>query len=273
MAAIYYKISDIIRECQMPVEETKLLLRHILNLTPAQLILNYDTCLSHDQLEQFNSFSTMRQNKMPLNYILGYREFYSRCFKVNQNTLIPRPETEQIVDIMLMLAQSKDGKLKALDLGTGSGVIAITAKLEYPQFNMFAVDKFALTLEVAQENANNLDAEVNFQLSDWFSEVKGMYDIIVSNPPYIAANDAHLIDLCYEPRTALTDFETGFTHLSHIINYAPSYLKEDGWLIVEHGFNQGDTIHAMYVNAGFKNVQTLQDYSGLDRVTMGQKNG
>ncbi|MBP9743657.1 MAG: peptide chain release factor N(5)-glutamine methyltransferase, partial [Burkholderiales bacterium] len=207
----------------------------------------------------------------PLNYIVGYREFYSRRFRVTGNTLIPRPETELLVDEVLKLSPRVQDGASVLDLGTGSGVIAVSIKLELPHFKVDAVDKFPQTLAIAQFNAKNLNAEVNFYISNWYTNIKNQYDIIVSNPPYIAKDDKHLANLTFEPQAALTDFGDGLGCLRHIIGEAANYLKLNGWLIVEHGFDQGQSVRNFYANAGFIKIKTIQDYASLDRITIGCK--
>ncbi|MCX8514271.1 MAG: Release factor glutamine methyltransferase [Pseudomonadota bacterium] len=265
-----YKIKDIILNSTLPLNETKILLRHVLNLSAAQLIMYNEQELTSAQYKEFCYLCNQRINNVPLNYITGTKEFYSREFKVNNSTLIPRPETEQIVDIVLaIIAQHKNIK-KVLDLGTGSGVIAITIKLEAANLEVVALDKFKETLEIAQANAKRLNAQVKFYLSDWFNCISEKFDIIVSNPPYIARDDNHLQALVGEPLSALTDFADGLLHLQHIIVAAPNFMQGNAYLILEHGYNQGEQIRQIFKNNGYINIKTYQDIAKLDRITIGE---
>lgn len=268
-------IKDIISNSPVDKIDTKLILRHILNLSQAQLITECERKLNNTELALFDEYCQLVKQNMPLNYILGYREFYSRRFGVTTDTLIPRPETELLVDEVLALsANNVVSPLRVLELGTGSGIIAISIKLECPALIVEATDKYLSALEVAKNNASMLNAAVDFYTSDWYTDVNinNRYDIIVSNPPYIAKNDAHLAKLYFEPQHALTDFADGTTYLKHIIQNAPGYLNAKGWLLVEHGFEQGSIVRQLYLNSGFKNVRTIYDYANLERITVGQKN-
>lgn len=248
--------------------EVKLILRHVLDLTAAQLIMASHRVLTQEELEQFNELRTRLYANEPLNYILGYREFYSREFKVTPDTLIPRPETEILVEQAIQLV--KPG-MQFLDLGTGSGCIAITAKLEYSDIEVTAVDKYPQTLAIAMQNSISLSAKVEFLVSNWYAELQGRkFDIIVSNPPYIVANDIHLSNLSYEPQHALTDFNDGLDCLRIIIANAPKYLNHAGYLLVEHGYDQGSAVVDLFQSAGFSQIKARKDYAGNDRITFGQ---
>ncbi len=261
-------IRQILSTVKLDKHEAKLILCHVLNFTRAQIISRDDYILTTDEMSGFEQLWQKCQSGVPLNYILGFREFYSRRFKVTPDTLVPRPETELLVDTVLAMA--KPG-LRLLDLGTGSGCIAISAKLEYPRLVVEAVDKFPATLDVARENASALGAELDLNLSDWFTAVHGKYDIIVSNPPYIHPHDRHLVALSHEPQAALTDFKDGLSCLRSIICQAPQYLNAMGSLMVEHGFDQAGAVRELFTLAGFSAICTLQDYSGNDRITKGLK--
>ena len=264
-----YNISQYIANSKLDKSDSKLILRHILNFTPAQLIIHNEYILSTIEFERAEELSCKRLEGVPMHYLLGQKEFYSRQFKVTPGTLIPRPETELLVDTVLKLVNNS-GNL--LDLGTGSGCIAISLKLECPQLQVEAVDKYHAALDVAQENAFLLDADIDLYLSDWFTSVRGKYDIIISNPPYIHPEDKHLKALCFEPQTALTDYNDGLDCLRHIIKVAPDYLNSNGYLMVEHSFDQGNAVRGLFATAGFKQIQTIQDYSDNDRITLGMKN-
>lgn len=268
MSVKFLRIHDLLRHEPQFKHEVKLILRHVLGLTAAQLIMEDNKTLSIEELEQFNALRARLANNEPLNYILGYREFYSREFKVSPDTLIPRPETELLVEEAIRLV--KPG-MRFLDLGTGSGCIAITAKLEYFDIEVTAVDKYQQALAIAMQNSTNLNAEVEFIISDWYTKLHGRkFDVIVSNPPYIVANDLHLANLSFEPQHALTDFNDGLDCLRVIIHDAPEYLNQNGYLLVEHGYDQGSVVNDLFQKAGFRQIKTLKDYSGHDRITLGQ---
>jgi release factor glutamine methyltransferase len=201
---------------------------------------------------------------MPMAYILGYKEFYSRIFKVNTNTLIPRPETELLVDTVLALAKPM---AKVLDLGTGSGCIAISCKLEQQALSVTATDKYPEALAVAISNAADLGADIKFINCDWLDGITDIYDIIVSNPPYIANNDKHLPALSFEPQHALTDFFDGMSAIRKIIEDSKAHLN--GYLLIEHGYDQGSFTTELMLKYGFRNIRTIRDYASLDRITIG----
>jgi release factor glutamine methyltransferase len=268
MAAAVNSVAELIINTPLDKLDIKLILRHVLNLSAAQLIIQHARTLTAGELEQFELLCSKLINKVPINYLLGYREFYSHQFKVTDATLIPRPETELLVDTLLTLVAPN---MRILDLGVGCGCIAISAKLEYPSLMVEGVDKYIATLNVAKVNALCLGAQLKLYQSDWFSNVCG--NIIVSNPPYIAANDIHLLDLSYEPQAALTDFNDGLDCLREIIQQSPQYLAENGWLMVEHGFDQAIQVQKLYRDNGFTEIKTIKDYANLDRVTLGRLKG
>ncbi|RTK96947.1 MAG: peptide chain release factor N(5)-glutamine methyltransferase [Neisseriaceae bacterium] len=261
------QIKKLLVNSQLERLDNRLLLSYVTSFSHAQLIINDDYSLSNDQLTKYNLLMQRVLNGEPLAYILGTKEFYSRKFQVNSHTLIPRPETELLVDEVISKAKKN---AKILDLGTGSGCIAITCKLERPGLNVTAVDNYAETLLVAKSNANSLNADVNFVQSNWFEEVNQTFDIIVSNPPYIEVNDEHLDKLQFEPKHALTDFSDGLSAIKQIIYESCKYLNNNGWLMFEHGYNQAENIRQMFYNCDFTNIETIQDYANLDRITLGQ---
>ncbi len=262
-----FSIKEIITRSQNKLE-TKLLLRHVLQLTAVELILANNRVLTKLEWQEFCKLNQRLLDKEPINYILGYREFYSRQFKVTKDTLIPRPETELLVDKVLALAGSR---VQILELGTGSGCIAISIKLENPDLIVTAVEKSIDALAVAEENAQILGANVDFTYSDWYTNIgKQSFDIIVSNPPYIAINDQHLNNLTYEPKSALTDFKDGLDCFRQIIANAPKYLNSNGLLLVEHGYDQALSVQSLFRLNGFSEIRTYQDYADLDRITIGK---
>lgn len=218
-------------------------------------------------------FSELAQRRLagePVAYLVGEREFFGRSFGVSPAVLIPRPETELLIE--LALARAPQGAA-VLDLGTGSGCIPVTLKLERPDLSICAVDISAESLAIARANAARLDAEVSFVESNWFSAVPAetRFGLIVSNPPYIECNDPHLAqgDLRFEPRHALTDEADGLAHLRRIVTGARAHLQPGSWLLFEHGWDQGAAARELLQQAGYGEVQTWQDLAGLDRISGG----
>ncbi len=202
----------------------------------------------------------------PIPYITGTQEFWSRPFAVTPDTLIPRPDTETLVEAALAVLERKENP-EVLDLGTGSGCIAVTLALENKAARVYAAEVCRSALKVAKTNAATLGASVDFRLSDWFSEFEGMqFDLIVSNPPYIEPDDEHLTALTYEPENALTDGIDGLTCISAIAAQAPLHLKAGGIVIVEHGYNQGEAVRKIFCRNGFGQVETFKDLGENDRI-------
>jgi release factor glutamine methyltransferase len=218
----------------------------------------------------FNLLAARRSKGEPVAYIVGTREFFGRDFVVNPSVLIPRPDTELLVE--LALERAAEGAV-VLDLGTGSGCIPITIKLERPDLDVSAVDLSPAALLVAQTNASRLDAAVRFYQSDWYQAIGAMrFDMIVSNPPYIEQNDQHLSqgDLRFEPRSALSDEGDGLVHIRRIIAEARQHLNKNGWLLLEHGWDQAEPSRALLAAAGFTAVQSWRDLAGIERVSGGK---
>lgn len=236
----------------------------------AQLLSRDDYCLNPQQLQEYRAGLVRLQSGEPLAYIAGVKEFYSREFMVTPATLIPRPETELLVDEVISRAPLNG---RVLDLGTGSGCIAITVKLERPDLSLIGVDVSVDALDIARQNMLLLAAKVSFYQSDWYSGLDSgdRFDIIVSNPPYIENNDEHLVNLSYEPLTALTDFADGLNCIRKITADAVKYLTNGGWLLIEHGYNQGMKVREIFASAGLCNVASHTDYAGIERITLGQK--
>lgn len=222
----------------------------------------------------FLGYAERRRSGVPVAYILGRREFYGRPFEVNEAVLIPRPETELLVDCALerLLADER-----VLDLGTGSGAIAVTLACERPHARITAVDQSTAALEMAQRNARALaPGSIRFLQGDWFENVaEHDFDLIVSNPPYIATADPHLArgDLRFEPPAALVGGTTGMACIEHIARGAPGYLRPGGWLLLEHGYDQGSAARETLEAAGFCDVRTWRDMAGHERVTGGAARG
>lgn len=267
-------LSQFIQQSPLPKLETRLLLQHVLGYTRAQLITRDTEMLPENKLSILNQMLERRLSGEPMAYILGYREFYGREFAVSPAVLIPRPETEHLLEAALFRLPEK-GIL--WDLGTGSGIVAISAKLERADALVFASDISADALHIAQKNAQNLGADVQFAQGSWFDaaahfRLPEKCDVIVSNPPYIEQHDPHLQqgDLRFEPPHALTDFADGLRHIREITAKSVDFLKENGWLMFEHGYNQGAVVREILSQHGFVDVATLPDLAGLDRVSVGR---
>lgn len=218
----------------------------------------------------FEALCARRLAGEPLAYLIGEKEFYGRMFLVNREVLIPRPETELLVETAIALMQDRTAP-RVLDLGTGSGCIAVTLALEIAGAAVTAVDVSAAALAVAQANADRLGARVRFVRSDWLSAVSGEFDLIVANPPYVAAGDQHLDALCFEPIAALTDDEDGLSCLRRIASTAPAFLVPGGWLVVEHGHEQGLAVRDLFTAAGLSHVHTQRDLAGIERLCRGRR--
>jgi release factor glutamine methyltransferase len=254
------------------ISEARLLLRHVLGVGTAWLEAHRDDALSPDAREAFAVLVERRACGEPIAYLLGFREFYGREFSVTPATLIPRPETELLVEV----ARGKLGAHAAptiADLGTGSGCIAITLALELPQALVAAADVSAAALAVARANATLLEADVAFFESDWLAAFVGRrFDCIVSNPPYVAAGDPHLEqgDLRFEPECALHCGEDGLDAIRRIVADTPRHLQPGGWLFLEHGYDQAVALRELLVAAGFGDIEQHRDLAGIVRVSGGR---
>lgn len=248
--------------------EVRLLAAAALQRDTAWLIAHGD---EDADLDRLTPLLLRRLAGEPVAYILGQREFYGRAFKVSPAVLIPRPETEHLVEAAL---QRMPADASVLDLCTGSGCVAITLKLERPDCTVTATDLSHDALASAQTNATALHAAVRFHHGDLFAPLAGQrFDVIVSNPPYIAATDAHLNqgDVRFEPRLALISGTEGLDLIHRLVSAAADHLNPDGWLLFEHGFDQGAVCHEQLSQAGFRHIKTLPDWAGLARVTLGQR--
>ena len=236
-----------------------------------ELFSHPDTRLDHSQQKRLNDWVRRRQNGEPLAYILGETEFYGRTFTVSPAVLIPRADTETLVDWALELILT-DHSGSIIDLGTGSGCIAVSLACERPQAQVLATDVSEKALAVASQNAEmNRAGNVRFQHSSWWNSISGSFDLVVSNPPYIDAASPYLSqgDLPFEPEQALTPGDDGLAAIRNIISDAGSHLLSGGWLLLEHGFDQGTAVRKLLHAKGFRNVETRQDLTGNDRVSGG----
>lgn len=251
--------------------EAQLLLMHVLNVDRAWLIAHANETITPAQQAAFTDYCARRLHGEPIAYIVGSREFFGLPLSVTQATLIPRPDTETLVEAALNRLQAKH---RVLDLGTGSGAIALAIAKHAPTAAVTAVDASLAALNVAKQNAKNLGLpQVVFVHSDWFSALSGqVFDLIVSNPPYIEADDPHLQqgDLRFEPLTALAAGSDGLADLRTIIAQAGAHLQPGGWLLLEHGYQQAMAVRSLLQAAGFVGVQSLTDLAENDRVSLGQ---
>lgn len=235
-----------------------------------------ETELSSAQLAAVDALAARREQGEPVAHLLGYREFWSLPLKVSKHTLIPRPDTEVLIEQALAhLPASADG-WRVLDLGTGTGAIALALKSERPELQVFAVDRVPEACELARENAQDLQLAIEIRQGCWFEPVAGeRFSLILSNPPYIDAADPHLQegDVRFEPASALVAERCGMADLLQIIQQAPIYLLSGGWLLLEHGWQQGEAVREALLAAGFEAVSSVCDYGGNERVSLGQWSG
>ena len=253
-----------------PLLDCQLLLCHVLDKSITYLMTWPEQTLSDEQVAQYQALFSRRVNGEPIAYIVGERDFWSLTLKVAPSTLIPRPDTETLVELVLAHFQSEE--LKCLDLGTGTGAIALALASEQPSWHIEAVDFNESAVKLAKQNAqlNQLE-RVNIYQSDWFSNVSAekSFDVIVSNPPYIDENDEHLGqgDVRFEPLTALVADNNGFADIEHIAAEAKRFLKNNGRVYFEHGYQQGEQVRHILSNMGYSTCHTEQDLAGNDRIT------
>jgi release factor glutamine methyltransferase len=253
--------------------ESQLLLQHLLNVNRAWLIAHENDTLAADVQASLDQMVNRRADGEPIAYILGNREFYGLNLLVTTATLIPRADTEILVDTALNKIPSNT-PLQVLDLGTGSGAIALAIAQQRPQVKVTAVDASKAALEVAISNSKHLHIpNIHFSLSDWFNNLDdALFEVIVSNPPYIENTDHHLNqgDLRFEPTSALASGADGLDDIRRIINDCLTHLKPQGWLMLEHGYNQAAAVTDLMAQTGLVNIETCQDLGGNDRVTIGK---
>jgi release factor glutamine methyltransferase len=244
-----------------------LLLAEALGIERVQVLAHPERELDDTNVTLLRSWTRRRGGGEPLAYILGRKEFWSLELAVNSAVLIPRPETELLVE--QALAMSARGQ-RILDLGTGSGAIAIALASELDHTEICASDISQAALKVAAANAAAHKATITLIASDWFMNVSGRFHTIVSNPPYVAQGDPHLSELHSEPLDALVSGPEGLDAIRHIVPAARTRLATDGWLLIEHGHDQGAAVRALMARAGYHNIQSTRDMGGLERVTQGQ---
>jgi len=281
-ASTAFESQQISDSCKLDAE---LLMSHCLKQTRTYLYTWPEKILSENQQACFDELVQKRLQGQPIAHLMGEREFWGLNLKVTPDTLIPRPDTEILIETALQklstlkkvnapLSQNQQA-CHILDLGTGTGAIALALKSELPACKVTAIDFSLAALEVAKHNA--LSHQLNIELihSSWFDALKSLqqFDLIASNPPYIEAQDPHLTqgDVRFEPLSALTAGSDGLDDLKVIIGQACSFLKKDGWLLVEHGYNQAHSVATLFAQHDFKHIETIQDYGQNPRITLGQK--
>lgn len=249
--------------------DARLLLQYATGCTHTDLLARPETPVFSPAYAQFSEWVQRRAAGEPLAYLVGEAEFRGRVFQVSPAVLIPRPETEVLIDLAVDRLKTQK-KPRVLDLGTGSGIVAISLALACPHAQVTAVDLSSAALFIARNNAGRLGAVVEFFEGDWYTPLTGQrFDLIVSNPPYVAAGDPHLAlnGLPFEPQMALTDGADGLACIRQIVAAAPAHLQAEGALMFEHGYDQGAASRNLLLSAGFKAPFTQTDLAGTDRVS------
>lgn len=254
--------------------DAQLLLCHVLQVERAYLYTWPDQVLTENQETTYQELLQQRASGQPIAYLLGYRDFWTFRLAVNNSTLIPRPETEGVVETCLALGLGNQAKV--LELGTGTGAIALALGSEQTDWWIDAVELSPQAVQLAQKNCATLGIKnVRVVQSSWFQAITDKdYDLIVANPPYIDTADPHLKqgDVRFEPRTALVAEDAGLADIKHITAQGKRFLKPRGWLVFEHGFTQAEDIRDFFQEQGYQNIQTQRDYAGLERITYAQWN-
>jgi release factor glutamine methyltransferase len=258
--------------------DAQLLLLHALQRPDSDRawLLAHDTDLISDACaDSYRGLTLRRASGEPLAYIVGFKEFFGLRLKVDARVLVPRPDTETLVQWTLeqLLTQLTPGALRLLDMGTGSGAIALSVahvlKKSSRSANIVALDASRQALDVARQNASDLDLDVAFCESDWFTAVTGNFHVISSNPPYIAVSDPHLPALVHEPLPALAAGDDGLRDIRRIVEEAPNHLLAGGWLLLEHGHDQAERVGRLFRQRGFAEIQGRHDLAGIVRCTGG----
>ncbi len=254
------------------VAEARILLEHASGFSRATMAAHPEYFLNDVAADAFSSAVARRRNGEPVAYLVGEREFHSLALNVTPEVLIPRPETELLVDFAIDFLP-RGGTLA--DLGTGSGAIALSVKLQRPDASVSAVERSAAALEVARANASRHRLEIEFLHGSWFDPLAARrFDVVVSNPPYVAEGDRHLAqgDLRFEPRSALVGGVDGLDEIRKIVAAAPGHLNRGGWIAIEHGQGQDDEVRNLLGQAGLESVSSLPDLAGIARISVGKYN-
>lgn len=254
-----------------PRLDAELLLAHVSGLSRTGFRAFPEREVPAQVANEFEKLVAKRVQGTPVAYLLGSQEFWSLPLKVSNSTLIPRPDTECLVEQALELPLPDTARV--IDLGTGTGAIALALKSERPDWDVSACDLMDEAVTLARLNARQLQLAVSVTQSHWFAQLPaGHFDLIVSNPPYVASGDDHLDegDVRFEPASALVSGADGLDDIRLIIKTAPAWLNAEGWLLLEHGFDQAKAVQGLFVSQGFVGVESRKDYGGNDRMTLGQ---
>jgi len=266
-------MGGLVSESGLARPEAELLLRVLLECERADLITRAEETVDSARVTAARSWFARRRAGEPVAYITGRREFYGLSLRVTHEVLIPRPETERLVELALERIP-RDSRMSVLELGTGCGAIAVALARERPGLSITATDFSEAALEVARGNARSHAAEIRFARTDWFEGlVPGRFDLVVSNPPYVAAGDPHLDrgDLRFEPRLALVGGEDGLACIRAIAARARNRIRPGGWLLLEHGYDQGDRSLALLRELGYEDIEDFEDLAGIPRVCAGRR--
>jgi release factor glutamine methyltransferase len=258
-------VLEAIASSGIDAREARLLLAEVCGFSQASLMASPEQEIPFEVENSFFELTKKRKNGEPVAYILGRREFYGLELSVNPSVLIPRPETELLVDLAL-----GRNAISVLDLGTGSGAIALAIKQQRPKCRVVAVDADLSALLTAKRNAARLNLEIDFRHGRWFAPLAGeRFELIVSNPPYVASGDPHLASLRFEPQAALVSGHDGLDCIRDIVKVAPRHLLQGGWLLLEHGQGQERAVTALLAAAGLESITTWPDLAGIARVSGG----
>ena len=266
------KVGESLAASNLPAAEARALLAHATGWPRTTLIAESERDLPESAAREFAAAAARRRSGEPIAYLLGEREFYGVAFAVDSSVLIPRPETELLVDLALERI-AVGVAARVLDLGTGSGAVALAIKHSRPYAQVCALDGSAAALEVARANAARHRLVVDFIEGHWFEPMVGRrFELIVGNPPYVAQGDRHLAegDLRFEPREALVSGVDGLDAIREIATNAPAHLEPGGWLMLEHGMGQDAAVRALFARAGLDSPRSWPDLSGIPRVTAAQ---
>ncbi|MEO6986228.1 MAG: peptide chain release factor N(5)-glutamine methyltransferase [Paralcaligenes sp.] len=265
-------VRDLLAESRIPRLEVQMILQHVLHVSRAWLIAHDTEPLPSDAVLRCQDLINRRLVGQPMAYLMGTREFMGLEFAVSPAVLIPRPDTELLVETAVQYLEGR-GPVRVLELGVGSGAIAVSVALACPQATVVATDLSPAALHLAQDNARHLSAAVEFLCGSWYDALlhQPVFDLILSNPPYIASNDPHLTqgDLRFEPAMALTDGADGLQSLRQIVAGAGRWLKPGGALWMEHGWDQAGAVRGLLQRAGFSKVVSKPDLAGIERVSGG----